>query len=137
MTQISIIANTPKTMVMVPAVTPAKPLMRADRDRGKQGKPRRIFEYDIEREIDAGGDPILFPPELILLLLKKGTITEAAFNQKLGCGPTYFESDIFNTRHNDGIGELPKPLQQKMAALTGTEVKFWQKCNYRASEANG
>ena len=99
-----------------------------------EGSRLRIYRHYIVPQILEGKNPPLFPPEFIQYLLDKSEIEPADFNKKLGCGPNYFSINVFNSLANDAA-ILPKPLQEKMAALTGTDVTFWQKRNYKASDA--
>lgn len=128
----------PKMTIQLPVTLPVRQkgyITRRERDAGVQGLPRHIFDNVLLPKIAEGEDCILFPMEFILLLLHRAKVTIPELDTKLGYAPQYVEG-MFSTGVNNGSHTLPRPLQEKMAALTGTDVHFWTRLNYNASEAN-
>lgn len=83
--------------------------------------------YNAKLDALEKGEEVNFSPtEFILYLLDKQHIGFLRFNRKLGNGDTYFETDILNTLAGNGRSHpLPKPLAEKMAALTGVPTSYW------------
>jgi hypothetical protein len=102
------------------------------------GLRRRRNTYDQKCiAIARGENPVLFPADFVQLLLDKQSISSADFDVILGHAKDsdYFRSDVFNTGYNDGGRLLPRPMREKLAALTGTSDLFWKRYRFTASDA--
>lgn len=79
----------------------------------------------------------MFPAEFVQFLLDKQSISPAEFDGLLGHAKDsdYFRSDVFNTGYNDGTMPLPRPMREKLGALTGQSDLFWKRRHFHASDA--
>ncbi len=112
--------------------------------------------YDLKmEEIERGENPVLYPIDFIRYILSQQSFTDqdrerfsAAHPDKdfdpsqylcllIGNNPQYLMGHLYKSGHNNGTAKLPKPLREKLAALTGKESDFWQRTNFYKADAEG